>query len=248
MPIHISHNLSIALWFVAYVGLIFLFAVFYFRLYREDPARFAFAADVRNAQRESFQKRTNDQVFVLTQEIEVFRYLSEKLSRKQTPVDLANEKIDVRISDDASFRLFMAGTSQSKSDDQRYPTVAIIDGGVASNPLLEKWKAGDAGLVPAADRDENHATFIAGLVSGGSALNPSLSLSLEPVGCKFYDLDLFPRRELRGSYYPDIEDLFDTLDEKIKVAKRTTAFVFLTLASRSVSALRDSPIPWLPID
>ena len=101
-----------------------------------------------------------------------------------------------------------------------YPTVAIIDGGVASNPLLEKWKAGDAGLVPAADRDETHATFIAGLVSGGSSLNPSLSASLEPVGCKFYDLDLFPRRDLRGSYYPDIEDLFDTLDEKIKVAKR----------------------------
>ena len=148
MPIHISHNLSIALWFVAYVGLIFLFAVFYFRLYREDPARFAFAADVRNAQRESFQKRTNDQVFVLTQEIEVFRYLSEKLSRKQTPVDLANEKIDVRISDDASFRLFMAGTSQSKSDDQRYPTVAIMGPGdvqlkrfILTFPsLLARWE------------------------------------------------------------------------------------------------------------
>ena len=62
MPFHISHNLSIALWFLAYVGLIFLFAAFYFRLYREDPTRFAFAADVRNAQRESFQKRTNDQL------------------------------------------------------------------------------------------------------------------------------------------------------------------------------------------
>ncbi len=31
---------------------------------------------------------------------------------------------------------------------------------------------------------------------------------------------MFPRRELRSKYYPDIEDLFDTLDEKVKVAKR----------------------------
>src|SRR4029077_7850163 len=66
----------------------------------------------------------------------------------------------------------------------------------------------------------NHGTFIAGLISGGSLLNPTLSSGLEPNGGKFYDLDLFPRRELRSSYYPDIEDLFDTLDEKVKVAKR----------------------------
>ena len=101
-----------------------------------------------------------------------------------------------------------------------YPTVAIIDGGVAANEPLEKWKVGDAGLVPAADRDEGHGTFIAGLISGGSVLNPLLGAGLEPSGCKFYDLDLFPRRDLRGRYYPDIEDLFDTVDEKVKVAKR----------------------------
>jgi len=110
----------------------------------------------------------------------------------------------------------MAGPAK----DVDYPTVAIIDGGVTGNAPLDKWKVGDAGLVPAGDRDENHGTFIAGLISGGSLLNPTLSSGLEPNGCKFYDLDLFPRRELRSSYYPDIEDLFDTLDEKVKVAKR----------------------------
>ena len=101
-----------------------------------------------------------------------------------------------------------------------YPVVAIIDGGVTDIESLEKWRIGDAGLVPEDDRDEAHGTFIAGLISAGSALNPTLSPALEPNGCKFYDLDLFPRRELRSSYYPDIEDLFDTLDEKVKVAKR----------------------------
>jgi hypothetical protein len=101
-----------------------------------------------------------------------------------------------------------------------YPTVAIIDGGVSDGASLGKWRLGDAGLVPAGDRDEKHGTFIAGLVTAGSILNPALSASLEPGGCKFFDLDLFPRPELRSKYYPDIEDLFDTLDEKIKVAKR----------------------------
>jgi len=100
-----------------------------------------------------------------------------------------------------------------------YPTVAIIDGGVSFD-TLEKWKVGDAGLVPESDRDDWHGTFIAGLVSAGSFLNPTLSNDLESVGCKFYDLDFFPRQELRSTYYSDLEELFDILDEKVKVAKR----------------------------
>jgi hypothetical protein len=104
--------------------------------------------------------------------------------------------------------------------DVDYPVVAIIDGGVSSVSPLDKWKVGDAGLVPIGERDERHGTFIAGLVSVGSVLNPPLNSEFEPTGCKFYDLDLFPIRDLRKSYYPDIEDLFDTLDEKVKVAKR----------------------------
>lgn len=100
-----------------------------------------------------------------------------------------------------------------------YPIVGIVDGGVAG-AVLGSWKVGDAGLVPDEDRDESHGTFIAGLVSAGGNLNPSLAAALETTGCRFYDLDLFPRRDLRGSYYKDLEELFDVLDEKVKVAKR----------------------------
>jgi hypothetical protein len=101
-----------------------------------------------------------------------------------------------------------------------YPVVGIIDGGVSSAAVLSLWKSGDAGLVPAGDRDEQHGTFIAGLVSGASSLNPLLAARMEGTGCKYFDLDLFPRQDLRASYYRDIEELFDVLDEKIKVAKR----------------------------
>jgi hypothetical protein len=44
---------------------------------------------------------------------------------------------------------------------------------------------------------------------------------LEAQGCKFYDLDIFPRSDLRKQYFgQDAEYFFDLLDEKIKVAKR----------------------------
>jgi hypothetical protein len=113
-----------------------------------------------------------------------------------------------------------AATVPPPAQDASYPVVGIIDGGVASTPPLAPWKKGDAGHVPAAERDEHHGTFIAGLVSGASVLNPALSENLEGTGCKYFDLDLFPRRDLRSKYYTDIEELFDVLDEKIKAARR----------------------------
>lgn len=100
-----------------------------------------------------------------------------------------------------------------------YPVVGIIDGGAADIPALTPWRVGDAGLVPASDRDESHGSFIAGLVVAGAALNPHVAQTLEPTGCKFYDLDIFPRKDLRPNYYNDIEFFFDLLDEKIKAAK-----------------------------
>jgi hypothetical protein len=110
---------------------------------------------------------------------------------------------------------------QKPSPRGNYPVVGIIDGGVADIPELMPWRVGDAGLVPIADRDETHGTFIAGLVVAGSALNPDISHTLEGQGCKFYDLDIFPRPELRNAYYgQDTDYFFDMLDEKIKAAKR----------------------------
>jgi hypothetical protein len=104
--------------------------------------------------------------------------------------------------------------------DGDHPVVGIIDGGVADVEGLNAWKVGDAGLVPFFDRSEGHGTFIAGLVAAGAHFNPGLAGGIEPSGCKFFDLDFFPRRELRGHYYPDIEDLFDQLEEKVRVAKQ----------------------------
>lgn len=106
------------------------------------------------------------------------------------------------------------------TENAAYPVVGIVDGGVAQIQALQPWCVGDAGLVPPQDRDESHGTFIAGLVAGAHVLNPHAAEHFETGGCKFFDLDLFPKRELRSTYYGgDADYLFDILEEKIKIAK-----------------------------
>lgn len=100
-----------------------------------------------------------------------------------------------------------------------YPVVGVLDGGVAATPALAPWIAGSAGQVPAAERNERHGTIIAGLCAGAHLLNPGLSAHVEPAGVKVFDLDIFPREDLRRSYYPDYETLFDQIDESIRAAK-----------------------------
>ncbi len=105
-------------------------------------------------------------------------------------------------------------------EPERIAVLGIVDGGVAKLPELVAWCAGESTFVPDVDRDESHATFIAGLVAAGAALNPNLAGLLEGSGCRYYDLDLFPRKDLRQKYFGgDIDYFFDVLEEKIKVAK-----------------------------
>ena len=106
----------------------------------------------------------------------------------------------------------------SKGND--YPVVGVIDGGVSDCAILTPWRVGSGGLIPAADRNERHGTFIAGLVAGGAALNPGLATCLEPIGVKYFDLDIMPRRELRSQYYADADLFFDQLDESVAAARR----------------------------
>lgn len=103
--------------------------------------------------------------------------------------------------------------------DAEYPIIGIIDGGAADVDALRPWRAGGSNFLPAVDRDEEHGTFIAGLVSGAGVLNPTIADRLERVPCRFYDIDLMPRRGLLSRYFPTPEDFFDQLDEEVALAK-----------------------------
>lgn len=118
-----------------------------------------------------------------------------------------------------------AGQFLQPSADYDYPVVGVLDGGVAAIPALAPWIIGSAGQVPAADRNERHGTFIAGLCAGAYVLNPALAAHLETAGVKVFDLDLFPRKDLRGTYYPNYDTFFDQVDESVKAAKAKGARV-----------------------
>lgn len=94
-------------------------------------------------------------------------------------------------------------------DDYDYPVVGVLDGGVANVAALTPWISGSAGQVPTADRNERHGTFIAGLCAGAYQLNGNIAKFLEGSGAKIFDLDLFPRKDLRSIYYPDYQTFFD---------------------------------------
>lgn len=106
------------------------------------------------------------------------------------------------------------------SGGSSHPVVGIIDGGVGRLSDLDPWCAGRAQLTAQEHQDSRHGTFIAGLISAGSTLNPHIADAID-AGCKYYDIDIFPRRELRNQYFGnDIDYFFDLLDEAVRTAKR----------------------------
>jgi Subtilase family len=110
-------------------------------------------------------------------------------------------------------------TISRPAPNTEYPVIGIIDGGAADVTALRPWRAGGTGFLPAADKDEEHGTFIAGLVAGAATLNPELAHRFEPVPCRFYDIDLMPRRGLLSRYFQTPEEFFDQLDEQVAIAK-----------------------------
>jgi hypothetical protein len=105
-----------------------------------------------------------------------------------------------------------------------YPVVGIIDTGVSDVPGLNSWKSGEVDFVVDDVQDRSHATFIAGLVSCGSVLNPGALFDERP--CKFFDLGLHPTTNY-SSYFPrGFIDFLEQLDVEIAVAKAAGVRVF----------------------
>ena len=103
--------------------------------------------------------------------------------------------------------------------NRNYPIVGIVDGGVADNNVIGPWKEDEASNILENDRDEYHGTFIAGLLAGGRYLNQRIQHTLEPFGCRFYDLDVRPREDQYSNYYRSFPEFLDQIDASIDKAK-----------------------------
>lgn len=108
----------------------------------------------------------------------------------------------------------------SPEDKVVYPVLGVIDGGVEKVESLEPWVVGRLGLIPSSDASKSHGTRIAALAAGAGHLNPLIADVVEPVGVKVYDLDIFPRKDLRSQYYADYQEFLDQLEESIVRAKK----------------------------
>ncbi|GGF35603.1 hypothetical protein GCM10011321_28360 [Youhaiella tibetensis] len=102
---------------------------------------------------------------------------------------------------------------------ETYPVVGVVDAGVANVAQLSPWRAGGSGPITPGDRDEDHGTFIAGLLAGGPSLNPMLAASLEAVPCRHFDITVMPRRGMLSQYYETPDEFFDQLEAEVQRAK-----------------------------
>lgn len=108
-----------------------------------------------------------------------------------------------------------------------YPVVGIVDTGVAPLECLSQWKIGGSDFVTSTNQDRSHGTFIAGLLSGGSLINPEIK-NLNEVPCRFYDLDLYPttKKEFATNYPRGFIDFLRQLDAEVQDAKSHGVRVF----------------------
>lgn len=102
---------------------------------------------------------------------------------------------------------------------ESYPKICIVDGGVSDiygNWIEDRW-----GLVSAADKNESHGTFIAGLAVLGQTLNGD-AICREVDGCKIIDLDILPIPSKFDTYFPKPFQFFSELEGAVQELKART--------------------------
>ncbi|MEA5259478.1 S8 family peptidase [Arcicella aquatica] len=106
-----------------------------------------------------------------------------------------------------------------KNSLNSYPKVCIVDGGVSdllNNWIIERW-----GLLSKSDKDEEHGTFIGGLLLSGQSLNGK-QICKEIDGCNIIDLDLLPIPSSFENYYSQPLQFFRELELAVKDLKEKT--------------------------
>ncbi|ELW1649070.1 S8 family peptidase [Enterobacter oligotrophicus] len=112
-------------------------------------------------------------------------------------------------------------------NDVDYPVVGIVDTGVSSIDVLDDWRVGGSDFIMSTQQDRSHGTFIAGLISGGNAINSRAGM-LGEMPCKFYDLDLYPtnKTDFSANYPRGFVDFLRQLDAEVQEAKRYGVRIF----------------------
>jgi len=102
--------------------------------------------------------------------------------------------------------------------NKEYPTVAIIDTGISENhPSLSPWVIDKYSFVPMAYQNNNHGSFVAGLVCMGNKLNGT-SICPDDEQIQIIDIQMIPDEKSSDTVTEDIliERLKECVPEIIK--------------------------------
>lgn len=94
-----------------------------------------------------------------------------------------------------------------------YPTVGILDSGVAPTSQLESWIIDKHSNVPEEYINQSHGTFVAGIVAFGDLLEKKLLTGVN--GCKLYNATVFPDPSKEKISETDlVENIRDAIEKK----------------------------------
>jgi len=121
------------------------------------------------------------------------------------------------------------------------PVVVVVDSGISTAlPELESWVVGRESHVAPEYRNEDHGTFVAGLICWGDLLNPTLQ-SVDTNPCAVFDLQIIPNDDPAVGNVDGVgeQDLLAALDEALQQHANEYKVWNLSLGTDEVCSLDD---------
>lgn len=139
--------------------------------------------------------------------------------------------LPIEVSLDSLFE--PVGVNVKKPDPHNsYPTVGVLDTGIASNNYLKDWKLSDSFTsYPDEYKDQSHGTFVSGIIEYGDELNGKSYTSLP--GVNLFDATVYPDVKKQSIY---VDDLVEHIREAIERNNNIKVWN-LSLGTRDESSL-----------
>lgn len=139
--------------------------------------------------------------------------------------------LPIEVSLDSLFE--PVGVNVKKPDPHNsYPTVGVLDTGIASNNYLKDWKLSDSFTsYPDEYKDQSHGTFVSGIIEYGDELNGKSYTSL--LGVNLFDATVYPDVKKQSIY---VDDLVEHIREAIERNNNIKVWN-LSLGTRDESSL-----------